>query len=126
MSANPILETIRAAGLRLCLGGSNTLKVRPVSLLTVELRALIQAHKAALVDYLSQFNVSTTAENDPAIPDPDRWCWPHSPAMNTVEIDLFWERLARFTEQGMTMIESENLADRLVIRDRHDRNPPIL
>ena len=49
MSASPILETIRAAGLSVRLGGSNTLKVTPSALLTPELRALIQGHKHDLV-----------------------------------------------------------------------------
>jgi hypothetical protein len=49
MSASPILETIRAAGLSVRLGGSNTLKVTPAALLTPELRALIQGHKHDLV-----------------------------------------------------------------------------
>ncbi len=51
-------------------------------------------------------------------PDPDRWCWPHSTAMNTVEIDTFTGRLARFTDKGLSLDEAEVLADKLVIRDR--------
>ena len=50
--------------------------------------------------------------------DPDRWCWPHSTAMNTVEIDTFTARLARFTDKGLSLDDGETLADRLVIRDR--------
>ena len=57
------------------------------------------------------------AANDPA-PDPDRWCWPHSAAMNTTEIDTFTARLARFTDRGLNLDDGERLADRLVIRDR--------
>lgn len=51
-------------------------------------------------------------------PDPDRWCWPHGPAMNGAEIDTFTARLARFTDRGLGMDDAEALADRLVIRDR--------
>lgn len=51
-------------------------------------------------------------------PDPDRWCWPHSSAMNTVEIDTFTGRLARFTDKGLSLDKAEVLADKLVIRDR--------
>jgi hypothetical protein len=40
MSASSILETIRAAGLSVRLGDSNTLKVTPAALLAPELRAL--------------------------------------------------------------------------------------
>ena len=34
--------------------------------------------------------------------DPDRWCWPHSSAMSTAEIDAFTARLARFTDKLVT------------------------
>lgn len=50
--------------------------------------------------------------------DPDRWCWPHSTAMNTAEIDSFMARLARFTDRGLPAADGEGLADKLVIRDR--------
>lgn len=50
--------------------------------------------------------------------DPDRWCWPHGPAMNTAEIDTFTARLARFTDKGLTLADAEALADGLVQRDR--------
>lgn len=49
----------------------------------------------------------------------DRWCWPHSPAMNTTEVDTFTARLARFTDKGVGYDEGERLADALVIRDRN-------
>ena len=61
------------------------------------------------------------AANDPApeVPaDPDRWCWPHSTAMNTGEIDVFTMRLGNLTRRGLLESESENLADKLVLRDR--------
>ena len=57
------------------------------------------------------------AANDPA-QDPDRWCWPHSQAMNTAEIDTFMARLTRFTDKGLALDAAEALADRLVARDR--------
>ena len=57
------------------------------------------------------------AANDPA-PDPDRWCWPHSEAMNTGEIDTFTVRLARFTDKGLSLEDAEALADKLMTRDR--------
>lgn len=53
-----------------------------------------------------------------APPDPDRYCWPHGPAMNGREIDNMAARLARFTDKGMSLDDAERLADRLVIRDR--------
>lgn len=39
-------------------------------------------------------------------------------ALNTAEIETFTARLSRFTDKGMTIAESEVLADKLVIRDR--------
>lgn len=50
--------------------------------------------------------------------DPDADCWPHSTAMNGAEIDLFTARLHRFTDKGLTLINGEALADKLVFRDR--------
>ena len=50
--------------------------------------------------------------------DLDRWCWPHSEAMNRAEIDLFNARLFRFTTRGLSLIEGEALVDKLRQRDR--------
>ena len=46
--------------------------------------------------------------------NPDRYCWPNSPAMNTVEIKTFHSRVLRFSGRA----DAEQLADRLVRRDR--------
>jgi hypothetical protein len=54
----------------------------------------------------------------PAAPDPDRWCWPHSSAMNGAEIDTYALRLHRFSGKGLPSSDGEALADRLVRRDR--------
>jgi len=59
----------------------------------------------------------TAAANDPA-PDLDRWCWPHSTAMNGREIEMFTARLGRFTDKGVGLDQSEALAERLLVRDR--------
>lgn len=63
------------------------------------------------------------AANDPAPapapdPDPDRWAWPHSQAMTSREIDTFTARLARFNDNGLSLDDSEALADKLVTQDR--------
>jgi hypothetical protein len=50
--------------------------------------------------------------------DPDRWCWPNSPAMNTAEIANFQERIAQFTQKGLSYDSAEQVADKLVFRDR--------
>lgn len=57
-------------------------------------------------------------EPDAAALDPDRWCWPHTQAMNNAEIDTLAARLARFTDRGVTVGDAECLADRLALRDR--------
>ena len=58
-----------------------------------------------------------SAAND-ATADPDCWCWPHSAAMNTAEIDTFTQLLHHFTGRGLAEPEAELLADKLVKRDR--------
>jgi len=50
--------------------------------------------------------------------DPDSHCWPHSSAMNTLEIDTFMGRVERFTRDGLDYAAAQKLADLLVIRDR--------
>ena len=50
--------------------------------------------------------------------DPERWCWPHSSAMNGAEIDTFAARLHYFTDKGLARNDGETLADKLVLRDR--------
>ena len=50
--------------------------------------------------------------------DLDRWCWPHSSAMNGAEIDTFAARLHQFTDKGLSRNDGEALTDKLVLRDR--------
>ena len=49
--------------------------------------------------------------------DPNRWCWPHSSAMNGAEIETFAARLHKFTDKGLARNDGEALADKLVLRD---------
>jgi hypothetical protein len=49
---------------------------------------------------------------------PERWCWPHSLAMNGQEIDIFKMRLDKLKAKGLPLVDSEALADKLVLRDR--------
>lgn len=58
----------------------------------------------------------SAAAND-SKPDPDRWGWPHSSAMNGGEIYTFTGRLHQFTRRGLAETEAESIADKLVIRD---------
>ena len=50
--------------------------------------------------------------------DPDRWCWPHSSAMNGAEIDSFAAGLHKFADKGLARNNAETLADKMVLRDR--------
>ena len=52
------------------------------------------------------------------LPDPDRWCWPHSAAMTGREIDTMVERTHLFNRRGLAALDAELLADKLVTRDR--------
>lgn len=64
------------------------------------------------------FTVPEQPPANEATADPDRWCWPQGAAMNTVEIETFTARLARFTDKGLTLDDAEALAAKLVQRDR--------
>ncbi len=52
--------------------------------------------------------------------DPDRYCWPHSDAMNTGESEVFKRRVVRFIDLGMSREEASRMADKLVLRDREE------
>ena len=54
--------------------------------------------------------------------NPDRWCSPHSSAMNTAEINTFAKRAATFNRRGLSSLDAELLADKLVTRDREGDN----
>ena len=60
------------------------------------------------------------AVNDPTeiSQDPDRWCWPHTKAMNSAEMNTFTTRLALFTDNGLSLDDADALVDKLVTRDR--------
>ena len=66
---------------------------------------------------LQKTGVDSPAANDPA-PDLERWAWPHSQAMTGAEVDTFAARLHYFTERRLAEPDAEQLADKLVTRDR--------
>lgn len=107
LRASDLLDTFNAAGMALSLTSENGLKVTPAKALTNELRETIKANKAMLVDYLQQMAANDSVAKPPM--DPDRWCWPHSAAMNGQEIDTFTARLARLTDKGASLEEAERL-----------------
>lgn len=74
---------------------------------------------------INQKNIPAPAQavNDALIKvaDADRWVWPHSTAMNTLEIEVFMARVVRLTDRWLCHDKAESVADKLVIRDReHD------
>ena len=90
---------------------------------TVATTATVRPHSLPTVASVATVSVATApkhAANDlTAISqDPDRWCWPHTEAMNSAEIDIFTARLARFTDKGLSLEDTDALADKLVLRDR--------
>ena len=103
--------------------------LRQFATVTVATVATHESHKAPTVAKVAsvavarlprqQIEARTAAANDttPA-PDPDRWCYPHTQAMNTGEIDTFTARLGMFTDKGVSYEDAERLADALLIRDR--------
>ena len=97
--------------------------LRQFATVTVATVATVRPKTHPSVASVATVSVATAqkqAANDPTTirPDPDRWCWPHSDAMNTGEIDTLTARLSHFTRRGLTELESEKLADKLVLRDR--------
>ncbi|NMM10942.1 MAG: hypothetical protein HHJ16_11815 [Polaromonas sp.] len=74
---------------------------------------------AQVLALVANSEVSTQVASPAALfADPDRWAWPHSQAMTGREIDTLTARLARFTDKGISQIDGEALADKLVTRDR--------
>ena len=97
--------------------------LRQFATVTVATVATVRRKTPPSVASVATVSVATAqkqAANDPTTirPDPDRWCWPHSDAMNTGEIDVFTMRLDNFIRRGLLESESEKLADKLVPRDR--------
>ena len=97
--------------------------LRQFATVTVATVATVRPKTPPSVASVATVSVATAqkqAANDPTTirPDPDRWCWPHSDAMNTGEIDVFTMRLGNLTRRGLLESESEKLADKLVLRDR--------
>ena len=90
---------------------------------TVATTATVRPNSLPSVATVATVSVATPqkpAANDPAAVthDPDRWAWPHSQAMTGAEIDTFTARRYYFTRRGLAEPDAENLADKLVTRDR--------
>lgn len=106
MGAPDLLRHLREAGFIVSPADVGGIRVAPSASLTDAHRQAIRKHRAELLSLLAP------------PPDPDRWCWPHSDAMNGAELEQFAKRAQQFTRRGMTAEAAETMADRLVIRDR--------
>lgn len=81
----------------------------------------VSAKPEQLSSVLAVPSPAVLEKNDSSIAvteDPDRWCWPHSSAMNGAEVDTFAARLHKFTDKGLARNDGETLAEKLVLRDR--------
>lgn len=67
---------------------------------------------------IAEIAVAESAKAEKSTNNPDRWTWPHSDAWSDGEIVRFTERQARFERQGLPTSEAEELAERLLLRDR--------
>ena len=104
-------------------GTVKTVETAALRLLTVSAAATeaVSAKPERLSTVLAVPSHTVLEKHDSSIAvieDPDRWCWPHSSAMNGVEIDTFTARLHKFTDKGLVRNDGEALADKLVLRDR--------
>ena len=108
MGAPDLLRHLREAGFTVAAADGGGIRVAPSASLTDVHRQAIRDHRAELLSLLAP------------PPDPDRWCWPHSDAMNCAELEQLAKRTQHFVRRGITAEEAEAMADRLLIRDRAD------
>lgn len=88
-----------------------------VAYLPVPLKKIEEIDSLAMKPEATAANDGPSRKPAPATA-PDLWCWPNSVAWNSKEIETFAERLARFTDKGLSYEDAERLADALLIRDR--------
>lgn len=127
MGAPDLLQHLRGAGFTVTPADGDGIRIAPAGALTDDHRQAIRNHRAALLALLARTTPPTTCASPapeslallpaPAV-DPDRWCWPHSDAMNGAELQQFAKRAQQFTRRGMSADAADAMADRLVIRDR--------
>ncbi len=108
MGAPDLLRQLREAGFTLAPVAGGGIRVTPSVHLTDAHRQAIRDHRAELLSLMAPLLAA----------DPDRWCWPHSAAMNGAELETFMQRTRQFIQLGVTADSADAIADRLVIRDR--------
>lgn len=90
MRARNAMATLQDAGLVLTLSPTGGVAVSPASRITPELRLIIKTNRD---DLLAQLSNEASDGTRPYPSHPDRYCWPHSVAMNRREIETFTARL---------------------------------
>jgi len=107
MGARDVLERAVAAGLELSVEG-DLLVVRPKAKLTDDLRAALRQAKPELLALLNRpYRLNQI--------DADRCHWP---AWSEREIRAFTARTVLFMRRGLSATDSDDLGERLVLRDR--------
>jgi len=95
--------------------------LRAVETLTVATTATVEPKNPPSVAKVAIVNVAS-AENFKSdcttTADVDRWCYPHSEAQNTSELERTESRLKRFHALGLPANTAGLLADKLIERDR--------
>lgn len=127
------LDQLRQGGFVLSLvpGSADRLLIKPLSKVTSAVRELIGSNRAAIVASLTAEAANDGPPPLPAPPplpgaDPDRFAWPHGPAMNAAEVRRMAARLRTFEAQGMPLGEAEAEADRLMHLERTRSSPAPL
>ncbi|MBK7001966.1 MAG: hypothetical protein IPH35_18970 [Rhodoferax sp.] len=89
-----------------------------VTSVTAEKRQTLQLEPAWILAVTSVTAVTSEKMIADGNSSSDRWCWPHSDAMNGSELALMATRLAYFARLGLDINQAERLADKLLTRDR--------
>ncbi len=113
MGASDLLAYLRGSGFTLTLTDEGGIGIAPAAALTDDDRQAIRDQRSDLLVLLTESPASVIAT-----PDPDRWCWPHSDAMNSAELAEFMTRRARLMRWGWVESAAEALAERLAKRGR--------
>jgi ABC-type Zn2+ transport system substrate-binding protein/surface adhesin len=110
MDARDVLTDLALLGVTVAAKG-NTLEIRPAALLTDALRQAVRETKpqllALLADSPHPYRM-TPAQADRC----------HSPCWDDAEIARFVDRVSQFMRQGINASDADDLAERLVLRDR--------
>lgn len=117
MGARDLLDDLHSAGVTVTADGDR-LVIRPASKLTDDMRAALRAAKAELLAELGARQAPSAAplRRFRLVPANADRC--HSPAWDDTEIATFVARHTRLLALGFSDGDADDLAERLVLRDR--------